>query len=344
MGTSGDSNGFRRWHEAAGEEIIPSTDVRIVTSDGQSITAHSSVLASGSPVLERMLDRQCRSRNSERVIHILGVSHDAVLAFVRFLYSSSMTALASREAEEAMAAHGVALLALAHAYRVPWLKRGCEAGMAARLRAADVVDVLKVAALCDAPRLRHRCMKLVAKEFAAVQQSEGWRFVQKHDPGLELEILQFLEEEEQRARRWRRGQANQQTYQMLNEAMECLHQIFIKGNKDSSTSSSPTCQRLQLLVHHYATCDRKLTPGGCTHCKRTRELFRLHSSLCTDHPCRVPLCKHFKLKIKRDEKLDQTWRLLVKKVATAKVMATLARRKRPELVQRSWLRYGGRRR
>lgn len=88
----------------------------------------------------------------------------------------------------------MALLALSHAYRVRWLKRRCEAGLAAWLSAARAMDVLKLARLCDAPRLHQRCLRLVAADFAAVQESEGWRFVQKRDPALELEVLQFVQE------------------------------------------------------------------------------------------------------------------------------------------------------
>ncbi|XP_009387349.1 BTB/POZ and TAZ domain-containing protein 2 isoform X2 [Musa acuminata AAA Group] len=186
---------IRRWHEA-GNECVPPTDVQIVTSDGKSIPAHSSVLASASPVLERMLDRSRKGGNSERIIHVLGVPHDAVLVFLQFLYSSG-TGMWSREAEEEMERHGMALLALSHAYRVRWLKRRCEAGVAAWLSAVKVMDVLKLARLCDAPRLYQRCMRLVAKDLEAVQQSEGWRFVQKHDPGLETEVLQLLQETSQ---------------------------------------------------------------------------------------------------------------------------------------------------
>jgi hypothetical protein len=39
------------------------------------------------------------------------------------------------------------------------------------------------------------------------------------------------------------------------------------------------------------------------------------------------------------EKEDKTWRLLVKKVARAGVMATLANREVPEMVKRSWAKY-----
>jgi hypothetical protein len=41
----------------------------------------------------------------------------------------------------------------------------------------------------------------------------------------------------------------------------------------------------------------------------------------------------------QSEKLDKTWRLLAKKVATAKVMSSLASRKRPEEVAKSWAKY-----
>ncbi|THU50543.1 hypothetical protein C4D60_Mb06t21350 [Musa balbisiana] len=340
---------FRRWHEA-GNECVPPTDVQIVTSDGKSIPAHSSVLASASPVLERMLDRSRKGGNSERIIHVLGVPHDAVLVFLQFLYSSR-TGMWSREAEEEMERHGIALLALSHAYRVRWLKRRSEACVAAWLSAVKVMDVLKLARLCDAPRLYQRCMRLVAKDLEAVQQSEGWRFVQKHDPGLEMEVLQFLQETSQREKRWRRERGDQDKYRQLSEAMDCLKHICTEGCTDVGPHNSrppaypctsfSTCEGLQLLIRHFAACGRKLSPKGCTHCKRMWQLLRLHSSLCDQlDSCRVPLCEQFKKKV-QEEKVDRTWRLLVKKVATARVMSSLANRKVPEIVQKSRMRYRG---
>nr|CAD1837158.1 unnamed protein product [Ananas comosus var. bracteatus] len=214
IGGGGEFNGYRRWHEA---DSVPPCDVQIVTSDGQSIPALSCVLASASPVLERMLERPGRA------IQILGVPSDAVLAFVQFLYSST------RSAEEAMERHGVQLLALAHKYRVGWLKRASEAGVAARLTPERVADALKIAKLCDAPRLFHRCLRLAAKDFSAVQTSDGWRFVRRHDPALELEFLQLLQDAQQRKTKWKRDRAAQEAYQQLREAMDCLQHIFTEG-------------------------------------------------------------------------------------------------------------------
>lgn len=96
------------------------------------------------------------------------------------------------EEEEDMEKHAVQVLALAHAYQVPWLKRACEGAIGARLTADSVVDVLQLAALCDAPRLHLRCTRLLAKEFAAVERTEAWRFLQENDPWQELQVLQGL--------------------------------------------------------------------------------------------------------------------------------------------------------
>jgi hypothetical protein len=98
------------------------------------------------------------------------------------------------EEEDDMEKHAVQVLVLAHAYQVPWLKRACEGAIGARLNADSVVDVLQLADLCDAPRLHLRCARLLAKEFAAVERTEAWRFLQENDPWQELHVLQRLHE------------------------------------------------------------------------------------------------------------------------------------------------------
>ncbi|CAN6276067.1 unnamed protein product [Urochloa humidicola] len=335
-------------------------DVRIVTSDGQTIAAHSYVLATASPVLERMIDRAWRGGGG-CTIRVLGVPSDAVLAFLHLLYASREEAAAAED--EVVAAHGPQLLALAHAYRVPWLKRAAEAAVSsARLAPDTAVDMLKLAALCDAPRLRAACARLAANDFAAVEASDGWRFARRHDPALELELLQMLEERDQRRARWARGRASREACGQLAEAMDSLDRIFAAGSDaDAPCSASaagstgkPPCARdgdgaceqgLRLLMRHFAGCARKAAPGGCARCKRLLQLFRLHASVCDrrpeqehDQPCRVPLCSHFSAKMQA-EKADKTWRLLVKKVTRARAMARLAGRQVPEVVAMSWARY-----
>ncbi|KAI0492683.1 hypothetical protein KFK09_026959 [Dendrobium nobile] len=326
---------------------VSPADVHVVTSGGHSIPAHSSVLASASPVLENMISGQ--------TIKILGAPYDAVVEFVRFL-NAGEARRPPPEATEAMNLYGVQLLALAHAYRIGWLKRLCEAAVGGRVGSDDVVEVMKLAQLCDAPQLRRRCLAVAAKDFASLQRTEGWRFVQNHDPRLELEILEFMAEREQRRKRWRRERLDQEVFLQLSEAMECLEHICTEGctvvgphdGEPPSRSRGPctsfrTCETLQLLIKHFARCGKKFAGGGgCVQCKRMWQLFRLHSSICDRESCKVPLCRQFKVRapeIGKEKGDDATWRLLVRKVILARVMSSLAARKTPEQLIKAWERY-----
>ncbi|XP_043723429.1 BTB/POZ and TAZ domain-containing protein 1-like [Telopea speciosissima] len=332
------SSGYNCAFSAGKEEIsVSEGDVRILTSGGLRIPVHSSVLASVSSVLENILYRPRKDRKSETIVPILGVPCDAVLAFVRYLYSS-------RCSEDEMDKYGIHLLTLSHVFSIRQLKQRCTRGLAARLNADTVVDVLQLARLCDAPDLYVKCMKLLSKDFKTVEMTEGWKFLQSHDPMLELEILQFIDDSESRKQRRSRDREAQSLYLQLSEAMECLEHICTEGctsvgpyDKEPSRKTGPckkfsTCQGLQLLICHFATCNKRVH-GGCSRCKRMWQLFRLHSSICECDQfdsCKVPLCRQFKLKTQLVKKGDDArWRLLVRKVMAAKVMTSLSLPKKP---------------
>ncbi|XP_027126556.1 BTB/POZ and TAZ domain-containing protein 1 [Coffea arabica] len=313
-------------------------DVHIITSGGVRIPANSAVLASASPVLESIIDRPRKHRSSDKTISILGVPDDAVSVFVQYLYSSKCS-------EEQMEKYGIHLLALSHVYLVPQLKQRCTKGLVERLTVENVVDVLQLARLCDAPDLYLKCMKMLSNNFKSVEQTEGWKFLQNHDPWLELDILQFIDEAELRKKRTRRHRQEQSLYLQLCEAMECLEHICTEGctsvgpcDKEPGKNKGPcskfsTCQGLQLLIKHFATCKRRVN-GGCLRCKRMWQLLRLHSSICEQPDvCRVPLCRQFKLKAQQEKKgEDARWKLLVRKVISAKALSSLSlpKRKREE--------------
>ncbi|CAA2967294.1 BTB/POZ and TAZ domain-containing protein 1-like [Olea europaea var. sylvestris] len=317
---------------AVGEMAVP--DVQIITSGGLRITAHSHILASASPVLESMIERPKKRRSSQRNIPIPGVPCDAVSVFIQFLYSSKCS-------EEQMEKYGIHLLALSHVYLVPQLKQRCTRELSRRLNTENVLDVLQLARLCDAPDLYLKCMKMLSCNFKAVEHTEGWKFLQNHDPRLELEILQFIDEAEMRIKRTRRNREEQKMYLQLSEAMDCLEHICTEGctsvgpcDMDPSKNKGPcskfsTCHGLQLLIKHFAACKKRVN-GGCLRCKRMWQLFQLHSSIC-DKPeqCRVPLCRQFKLKVQQNKRGDDArWRLLVRKVASAKLISSLSLPKR----------------
>ncbi|KAL6973117.1 BTB/POZ and TAZ domain-containing protein 1 [Sarracenia purpurea var. burkii] len=320
---------------------LPEADVQIVTSGGLRIPVHRSILASASPALESIIDRPRKHRSSERTIPLLGVPCEAVSVFVRFLYTSKCS-------EEELDKYGIHLLAVSHVFLVPQLKQRCTKALAERLTIDNVVDVLQLARLCDAPDLHLKCMKLVSNNFKSVEKTEGWKFLQDHDPALELQILQFIDEAESRKKRTRRHREEQSLYMQLSEAMECLEHICTEGcmsvgpsdmeptEKRSPCSKFATCRGLQLLIRHFATCKRR-AKGGCSRCKRMWQLLRLHSSICDQlEPdlCRVPLCRQFKVKAQQVKKGDDArWKLLVRKVASAKVLSSLSLPKRKREVE-----------
>jgi len=90
--------------------------------------------------------------------------------------------------------YGIHLLALSHVYSVPQLKQRCIKGLAQRLSTENVVDVLQLSRLCDAPDLYLKCVKLLRNRFKAVKETEGWKFLESHDPWLELDVLRLMGE------------------------------------------------------------------------------------------------------------------------------------------------------
>uniref|UniRef100_A0A0D9VHU6 BTB domain-containing protein n=1 Tax=Leersia perrieri TaxID=77586 RepID=A0A0D9VHU6_9ORYZ len=322
--------------------IPPSpADVRVITSDGSIIRAHSSVLASASPVLERMIERAPRGRSGGgRAVRITGASTDAVVVFIRLLHAPAVRTAAAEWEEAALAEHGAALMALAHAYRVSSpLKRRAEEAVAARVTADGAVDAMKLAALCDAPRLYLRCARLAGEDLAAVEASSGWRFASRHDAALRDDLVGLLRDADQRKERWERERRSQNVYLNLSDAMAALEHVFFAA--DERCDGGPHRRGVLQLRRHVAGCGRKVA-GGCPHCRRFFQLLRLHSSVCDDDDdsCGVPLCSNFKAAMEED-KVDKTWKLLVKKVTRARVMSAWASRQvpAPQIVQKSWANY-----
>uniref|UniRef100_A0A0E0CBV6 TAZ-type domain-containing protein n=1 Tax=Oryza meridionalis TaxID=40149 RepID=A0A0E0CBV6_9ORYZ len=224
------------------------------------------------------------------------------------------------EEEEIDEKSAAQMLVLAHAYRVPWLKRRCEEAIGSRLTAESVVDTMQLAALCDAPQLHLRCTRLLAKEFKAVEKTEAWRFLQENDPWLELDILQRLHDADLRRRKWRRKRAEQGVYVELSEAMDCLSHICTEGCTEvgpvgRAPAAAPcpayatACRGLQLLIRHFSRCHRT----SCPRCQRMRKEEEKKAAKA-------------KAKAKAGDD-DDKWGLLVKKVRVARAMSSLGKRR-----------------
>lgn len=298
-------------------------DVTISTDNGGSIYAHASVLGMASQVMKGML-KQAKGRGRRRSISIHGVPHDAVRVFIRLLYSSCCE-------KEEMEDYVLHLLVLSHVFVVPSLKQICiqqlEHGF---LTSENVVDIFQLALLCDAPRLSHICHRMILKNFQEISITEGWKVMKKCHPALEKALMVSLADEENMQRERTRRSKERKIYLQLYEAMEALVHICRDGcqtigphDKAFRDNQAPcnysACKGLEMIVRHFASCKLRV-PGGCIHCKRMWQLLELHSRLCVDsEACRVPICRNFKERTKKQSKKDEIkWRILVKNILKTK--------------------------
>uniref|UniRef100_A0A0D3A2G9 TAZ-type domain-containing protein n=1 Tax=Brassica oleracea var. oleracea TaxID=109376 RepID=A0A0D3A2G9_BRAOL len=237
-------------------------------------------------------------RNSRRKsISILGVPHDAVRVFIRFLYSSCY----EKQDMEDFAMH---LLVLSHVYVVPHLKRVCESQFEnTLLNKENVIDVFQLALLCDAPRL-------------------GWIAMKQSHPSLHKELVRSVSYELNSLKQRSRKQKEIQTYTQLYAAMEAFVHICRDGCREIGPTKVENphvscgfqaCNGLEMLLKHLAVCKLRSIPGGCSRCKRMWQLLELHSRICVDsEQCKVPLCSSFKERMKQSRKDEKRWKLLVK--------------------------------
>lgn len=308
-------------------------DVHIMTDDGSTIAAHHSVLSVASPVLGDFLQKS-KVKNNIRTIRIPGVPCDAVRAFIRFLYSS-------RYEDEEMQKFVLHLLVLSHSYAVASLKRVCEYRVEQGwLSKENVIDVLQLARSCDAPRLALVCLRMVVREFKCISSSEAWKVMRRANPPLEQELLESAVEADSRKQERVKKVEEKKVYIQVHEAMEALLHICREGCrtigprdkvlKGQVACGFPACKGLEALIRHFSECNTKV-PGGCVHCKRMWQLLELHSRMC-NHPehCKVPLCRHFKVKMQQQSKKEEAkWRVLVTKVTAAKNAQKLLAYRRP---------------
>ncbi|GJM92222.1 hypothetical protein PR202_ga08664 [Eleusine coracana subsp. coracana] len=302
-------------------------DLRVLTDDDSEILTHSCVLGVKSPVLRTMLE-ESKLKNGFRCIRISGVPPEATHMFVRFLYSSryditchfftSHAYLFNKPLhsvtenkmvqidfeQEQMKKHVLHLLVLSHVFAVPSLKTVCIDELERTFLAPDnVVDMLQLARLCDAPRLSLICTRMIIGDFRNISLTDGWKVMRQTNPSLEQELFEVLVEADTKRQERAKRMEEKKVYLQLYEAMEALVHICREGCKtigprDQALKGSraavckfPACKGIELLVRHFSVC-RVRVPGGCANCKRMWQLLELHSRICfTPDTCKVPLCR-----------------------------------------------------
>ncbi|RWW21886.1 hypothetical protein GW17_00013942 [Ensete ventricosum] len=210
-------------------------------------------------------------------VHVLTEDKDIILAHSSILVSTLQSFCCEPDLMKKFVLH---LLVLSHAFAIPSLKRTCIKLIEQELLTEEnVVDVLQLARLCDAPRLSLSCTKMVINDFKAISLSDGWKAMKQANPRLEKELHKSLVEED--SDRLKKMEERKVTIGPHD-----------KMPKDSETTCKyAACKGIESLVRHFKGC-RIRVPGGCVHCKRMWQILRLHSQMCSEPDlCKVPLCR-----------------------------------------------------
>lgn len=94
-----------------------------------------------------------------------------------------------------MKKHVLPLLVLSHVFSVPSLKMVCIDQLERNFLAPDnVVDMLQLARLCDAPRLSLFCTRMIIGDFKTISLTDGWKVMRRVNPSMEQELLESLVE------------------------------------------------------------------------------------------------------------------------------------------------------
>ena len=94
-----------------------------------------------------------------------------------------------------MKKHVLHLLVLSHVFSVSSMKTVCIDQIERNFLAPDnVVDILQLAGLCDAPRLSLVCTRMIVGDFKTVSLTDGWKVMRRVNPSMEQELLESLVE------------------------------------------------------------------------------------------------------------------------------------------------------
>ncbi|KAL6597506.1 hypothetical protein ACP70R_046946 [Stipagrostis hirtigluma subsp. patula] len=164
------------------------TDIIVKPGSGPPIPAHKAILAARSEVFRHMLsaDEHCKAPAGD-AISLPELAHDELSLLLAFLYTGALGdegGLPER--------HLHALLVAGDKYDVPFLRRACEARLAARVEARNALRTLEVAELSSSAALRERAMATVVEHAEQVVFSGEYEDFAARNAGLCVEITRAL--------------------------------------------------------------------------------------------------------------------------------------------------------
>ncbi|EEC67530.1 hypothetical protein OsI_34835 [Oryza sativa Indica Group] len=162
------------------------TDIAVRPGTGPPIKAHMAILAARSEVFRHILagDDDCKAPAGDS-LSLPELTHDELSHLLAFLYTGSLATCTEER-------HLHALLVAGDKYDVPFLRRACEARLAAGVEAAHVLRTLEVAELSSSAALMERAMETVVEHAEKVVFSPEYEEFAVRNAALCVQITRAL--------------------------------------------------------------------------------------------------------------------------------------------------------
>ena len=154
--------------------------------DGQVYNAHRLILSARSPMFRAMLGGPLKE-GADAVIEIPDIQPPVFAALLHFAYADELPeALEGDNFEVTMAQH---LLAAADRFQMERLRAFCEQRLCTSVDVETAATTLALAETNHAVNLKRVCLEFVADNLQAVMHSDGFSYLIRTCPHLQMEIL-----------------------------------------------------------------------------------------------------------------------------------------------------------
>ena len=160
------------------------TDVTVVTKEKE-FKAHKVVLACQSAFFETCLEERWKKEGNENRIDMLDVPGDIMDAILTYMYTGKVTDIDNTAYD---------LLPKANKYQLEGLKSKCEEALIKTLSSESVIDILLMADVHNAQKLKESCMLFIAKNITDVKKSSAWmeEKLKNTNKDLSMEVLEHI--------------------------------------------------------------------------------------------------------------------------------------------------------
>ncbi|XP_023316704.1 speckle-type POZ protein B-like, partial [Trichogramma pretiosum] len=155
------------------------SDVELITSDENSISAHRIILAMASPVFKAMLTHDMLERKNNSV-EIIDTPYNILIEMLRYIYTGEISSTKPDKVLE--------ILAVADKYQIDNLKVKCEKILCAELSTENALDILEAALKYNIKNLANEAKNFVTAHIQLFVNTEKFKNIV--DPGVLHDVIQ----------------------------------------------------------------------------------------------------------------------------------------------------------